>query len=224
MCCPCLMGRDGCRGARNRNVWRRIRKRAAVITSAVDIAAFVLSIMVNGGFQVRYDKAFLCRKHMAMTMRLEIRAPPRNTPHTPLSSFVKHLGLGVQASVRWVAARTEILAPEKQISARVIGCGGVLRAEPLAPASRSVARAMCLVDSRAILVSLSFATLFLFMFVFMFALMWWDPISATRIMGSTTSWGLTLACGIWMTWNDPRRVRGAYVYPWYGTPLKHDMT
>lgn len=53
LCCPCLMGRDGWRGTRNRNVWRRIRKRAAVITSGVDIVAFLLSVILNGGFQVR---------------------------------------------------------------------------------------------------------------------------------------------------------------------------
>lgn len=48
------MGRDGWRGSRNRNVWRRIRKRAAIITSGVDIVAFVLSIIINGGFQVSF--------------------------------------------------------------------------------------------------------------------------------------------------------------------------
>ncbi|CAN0444012.1 unnamed protein product [Pylaiella littoralis] len=55
-CCPCLMGRDGFRGARNRGVWRRVRKRAAVITSAIDIAAFSLSVIVNGGFQSMWGK------------------------------------------------------------------------------------------------------------------------------------------------------------------------
>eukprot|EP00903_Cladosiphon_okamuranus_P012795 g11959.t1 len=56
MCCPCLMGRDGWRGARNRNVWRRIRKRAAVITSAVDIVTFVLSVIFNRGFQSMWGR------------------------------------------------------------------------------------------------------------------------------------------------------------------------
>ncbi|CBN78430.1 conserved unknown protein [Ectocarpus siliculosus] len=56
LCCPCLMGRDGWRGSRNRNVWRRIRKRAAIITSGVDIVAFVLSIIINGGFQSMWGK------------------------------------------------------------------------------------------------------------------------------------------------------------------------
>ena len=54
LCCPCLVGRDGWRGSRNRSVWRRIRKRAAIVTSAIDIAFFVLSVLVNGGFQVRF--------------------------------------------------------------------------------------------------------------------------------------------------------------------------
>lgn len=52
LCCPCLMGRDGWRGTRNRNVWRRIRGRAAIITCGVDMAFFVLSILLNRGFQV----------------------------------------------------------------------------------------------------------------------------------------------------------------------------
>ncbi|CAM9111395.1 unnamed protein product [Scytosiphon promiscuus] len=57
LCCPCLMGRDGWRGTRNLNVWRRIRKRAAVITSGVDIVAFLLSVILNGGFQSMWGKA-----------------------------------------------------------------------------------------------------------------------------------------------------------------------
>ncbi|CAN0075383.1 unnamed protein product [Sphacelaria rigidula] len=56
MCCPCLMGRDGCRGTKNLNVWKRISRRAAVITCAVDILMFLLSVIVNGGFQPMWGR------------------------------------------------------------------------------------------------------------------------------------------------------------------------
>ncbi|CAN0355128.1 unnamed protein product, partial [Ascophyllum nodosum] len=56
MCCPCLMGKDGWRGARNQIVWKRIRRRAAVITCRVDIAIFALSVVVNGGFQPMWGR------------------------------------------------------------------------------------------------------------------------------------------------------------------------
>ncbi|CAM9143909.1 unnamed protein product [Discosporangium mesarthrocarpum] len=51
MCCPCFMGKDGFWGAKNQAVWKRIRHRAAVVTCAIDLIVFVLSIIINGGFQ-----------------------------------------------------------------------------------------------------------------------------------------------------------------------------
>ncbi|CAM9152527.1 unnamed protein product, partial [Phaeothamnion confervicola] len=51
LCCPCCMGKGGACGERNKAVWRRIRWRAATILCAVQTLLFVLSIIVNGGFQ-----------------------------------------------------------------------------------------------------------------------------------------------------------------------------